>query len=139
MSRMFEIEWTDFGVTVLVELLEEENPELCEQLWQGLPFEAAFAASMSSGESLSVPVPFELPRVAPEKLLLLPEQPPGTVLVLEGRILLKYGIMVEPFRLPGIGRIPNNELVKLRNVAIKVRDAYFFTKEINMATLRRKE
>ncbi len=53
--------------------------------------------------------------------------------------MLIYGTVVEPFRLPRIAKVLEEELDKLRNVAVKLRDAYFYTKEINIATLRRKE
>jgi hypothetical protein len=56
-----------------------------------------------------------------------------------GSLLLKYGMTVEPFRIPRIARVPEEELDKLRNAATRLRDAYFFTKEINIATFRRKE
>jgi hypothetical protein len=41
--------------------------------------------------------------------------------------------------IPRIARVPEEELDKLRNAATRLRDAYFFTKEINIATFRRKE
>ena len=140
MSRKFEIEWSDFNVTVTVDLLDDENPELCEQFWQTLPFQTLFAASMSAGDKLKLPIPRILPVVPPEKLVLLPDEPPGTIISLGmGSLLLKYRIVAEPFRVPRLGRIPQEELDKVRNVAIKLREAYFFTKEINIATVRRKE
>ena len=57
-----------------------------------------------------------------------PEQPPGTIVGLGSRPVVKYGIVVETFRLPRSGRGLDNELVKLRNVALKLLGAYFFTK-----------
>ncbi len=140
MSRKFEIEWPDFEVTVTVDLLDEENPELCEVFWQSLPFQTIFAASMSAGEMFKIPIRRALPPAPPEKLRLFPEEPPGTLFLLNvGSLLLKYGTVAEPFMMPRIARVPEEELDKLRNAATKLRDAYFFTKEINIATFRRKE
>lgn len=140
MSRQFEIEWPDFGVTIAVDLLDEENPQICEEFWQSLPFQTIFAASMSAGEMFKIPIPRTLPDAPPEKRVLFPEDPPGTIFSLGmGSLLLKYGMVAEPFRIPRIARVPEEELDKLRNVAQKLREAYFFTKEINIATLRRKE
>ena len=140
MSRKFEVGWADFGITVTMELLDEENPELCEAFWQSLPFQTIFAASMSAGEMFKIPIRRALPLAPPEKLRFFPEEPPGTLFSLNvGSLLLKYGTVVEPFRIPRIARVPKEELDKLRNAAIKLRDAYFFTKEINIATFRRKE
>jgi len=140
MSRQFEIEWPDFGVTIAVDLLDEENPEICEAFWQALPFQTIFAASMSAGEMFKIPIRRTLPDPLPEKRVLFPEEPPGTLFSLGmGSLLLKYGTVAEPFQIPKIARVPDGELDKLRNVAQKLREAYFFTKRINIATLRRKE
>lgn len=140
MSRKFEVEWPDFKVTIAMELLDEENPEICEAFWQALPFQTIFAASMSAGEMFKIPMRRALPTAPPEKLRLFPEEPPGTLFSLDmGSLLLKYGTVAEPFRIPRIARVPDDELGKLREVAIKLREAYFFTKEINIATLRKRE
>lgn len=140
MSRKFGIEWPDFGVVIPVDLLDDENPELCEEFWQALPFQTIFAGSMSAGEMLKIPMPFSMTPASLEKRVLFPEQSPGTIVAHGWSILLlKYGTVAETFRLARIAMVPDEELKKLRNVAIKLRDAYFYTKEINIATLRRKE
>ncbi len=143
MSRKFEIEWADLGISVTSELLDEENPEICEAFWQSLPFQTIFAASMSAGEMFKIPIRRALPIAPPEKLRHFPDEPPGTLFSLGmgmgNGLLLKYGMTAEPFMIPMIAMVPDEELEKLRNVAVKLRDAYFFTKEINIATFRKKE
>ena len=141
MSREIEVEWPDFAVTVTVELLENENPRLCDELWQALPFETVFAGTMSSGELLKFPIPITLPTAAEEKLVLFPDQPPGTVVMLNDLAILfiNYGPIAEPFRVPRIGIIRGEDLEKLRSVAMKIRDAYYFTKQVNIATVRKKK
>jgi hypothetical protein len=136
---MFTIEWTDFNVKIEVELLDKENPELCKKFLQGLPFKTVFAASMSAGEMFKVPILFPLPSVVPDKWLLMPDQPDGTIYALGSyALIVKYGIVVEPFQLPIIGRMSDSELSNFKSIATKLRDAYFFTKEINKAIFRRK-
>lgn len=140
MSRRFEIEWPDFDFVVPVDLLDDENPELCEEFWRELPFQTIFAGSMSAGEMLKIPIPFSLSMAPEEKSVFFPEQPAGTIFTLGwSGLLVKYGIVVEPFRLPRIAMIPEEELDRFRIVAEKIRDAYFYTKVINIATLRKKE
>lgn len=139
MVRKFEIDWPDFGITIMANLLDEENPEICETFWQCLPFQTIFAASMSAGEMFKIPIPCTLPTASPEKLVLFPNDSPGTIFSLGmGSLLLKYGTTVEPFRIPRLARIPEEELVKLGSMAEKLREAYFFSKKIYIATIKKK-
>ena len=139
-SRIFEIEWPDFNVTVCAELLEEENPAMCEAFWQGLPCTTIFMASMSAGHILKIPISFSLPMPGPEKRALIMKELPGTIMVFSNNeLIMTYGTVVEPFMMPRLARIPESELEKLSSVTIKLSDAYFFTKEINKANMRRKK
>jgi hypothetical protein len=140
MGRIFEIFWPDLKTGVEAELADAENPELCNRFWENLPFETIMAASMSAGEMFKAPVPFPLPMPPPEKFVFVPEQPPGTIVGgVMGSLILTYGIVVEPFRYPRLGIIPATQIPRLRDVSGKLRDAYFFTKEIYFATFRRKQ
>jgi len=140
MSRKFEIVWPDFETVIECELLEDENPGLCLAFWRSLPFRTIMAASMSAGEMLKVPIPVALPDDDPNKRVFFPDQAPGTLLSLGwGSLLLKYGIVAEPFRLPRVARVAEKDLSALANVAIKLREAYFFTKVVNKATFRAKD
>ena len=140
MGRIFEIYWPDFETVVEAKLCDEENPELCEQFWKHLPFDTILAASMSAGEMFKIPVPFSLPMTSPDKMVLFPEQPPGTIVSgIMGSLLLRYGVVVEPFQLPRLALIPEAQIPLLKEISYRLRDAYFFSKEINFATFRRKE
>lgn len=140
MSRIFEIVWPDFETTIECELLTDENPAMCEEFWRGLPFKTVMAASMSAGEMLKIPVPMALSDGDPEKRVFFPDQAPGTLLSLGwGSLILKYGIVAEPFRLPRLGRVLDRDLPALLGIAGKLREAYFFTKVVNKATFRAKE
>ena len=139
MSRQFEIEWPDFNVTVTVDLLDDINPELCEELWQVLPFDTVIQDNMSPGDVFLVPIPYTPSFPSPEKLNRLPDEPPGSVTLLGIYILITYGTVVEPFGVPRIGWIQEEDVKKLRSLAPKLREAYFFTKEVNIAKFRKKE
>lgn len=133
MTRIVNIEWPDFKTVVSFKLLDEENPDLCEVFWKGLPFETVFNASMSGGEMYKVPVPYRLSSAGPFKTGFFPEQPPGTIVVVGGSLLVKYGTVIEPFRLPLLGRIPEADLSRLLQITDPLREAYWFTKVINKA------
>lgn len=138
MTRTVNIEWPDFKTTVAFTLSDEENPKMCEGFWRGLPFETVFAGSMSAGEMFKVPFPYYFPVVQPLKMVFLPEEPPGTIVVSRGgTLLVNYGAVIEPFRLPLLGRIPKTELGSLLQIIDKVRDAYWFTKVTNKAIFKK--
>lgn len=139
--RFFEIYWPDFQASVPVQLNEQEVPSVCDAFWQSLPFRAIFAASMSAGEMFKIPYPKGLPPAPPGKIVFFPDLPAGSIISLGnlGTLLLKYGTVTEPFRGPCIGFVPPSHIPLLRDVSYRLRDAYFFTKEINIATLQRKE
>ncbi len=138
-TRKFEIEWPDFDVTVTVDLLDDKNPETCEEFWQVLPFDTIIQDNMSPGEVFLAPIPYTPSPAPPENLNKLPDEPPGSVNLLSIYLLITYGTVVEPFRVPRIGWIQEEDVKKLRSLAPKLREAYFFTKEVNIAKFRRKE
>ena len=140
MARQFEMYWPDFEATIPAELLDSENPKLCEEFWNGLPFQSIFAASMSAGDMFKIPIAFPLTPVTDKsKLAFFPEVAPGTILSMGSLgLLLKYGVVAEPFRLPRLAQIPAAQLDSFRAVAMRLKEAYFFTKEVNIMTFRKK-
>jgi hypothetical protein len=130
--------WPDFEAVIKVDLLDQENPGICEEFWQRLPFKTVMASSMSAGEMLKIPLTFSLsPVTNPEKLHYFPDAAPGTMFSHSLGLLFKVGIVVEPFRIPRLGLLRPEELEKFKPVATKLREAYFFTKEVNIATIRK--
>jgi hypothetical protein len=98
------------------------------------------AASMSAGEMFKVPVTFPLPGLPKEKCPFFPDLPPGAIVQHSyGMVMIKYGICAEPFRLPEIARILPASMTDFLKISVLLRDAYFFTKVINIATISRKE
>jgi len=138
MSRQFEMYWPDFEAAVRVDLLDQENPGICEEFWHKLPFRTVMASSMSAGEMLKVPLPFTLSFVTdPKKLVSFIGGENGTIFSYSLGLLIKVGVVAEPFHIPRLGMIPPAELEKFKPVASRLREAYFFTKKVNIATLRR--
>lgn len=52
MGRLIDIRWPELDVTVVAELADEQNPEMCEEFWQDLPFKVMQAHPVVSGESM---------------------------------------------------------------------------------------
>jgi len=138
MGRKFEIVWPDFDISLEMTLFDEVNPELCNTFWDSMPFRTKMAGSMSAGQMMKIQIPAVLPEVAQDKRVLFPAQPPGTLLTLGGNSLLfKWGVVHEPFRLVQVAKINEKDLPKLREAALLIKEAYFFTKVINFATFKR--
>lgn len=131
------MEWPDFGATIRASLLDDENPEICRAFVGLLPFTTIFAASMSAGEMFKVPVPDMLPDADLDRLVPLPDEPEGSILSLGyGSLLMKYGVVVEPFRLARVAMVESGDLGRFKSISARLVDAYFFTKEINHVTFR---
>jgi len=138
LGRIFQIEWPDFKTAVRVELAEEENPKLCAEFWESLPFRTILAASMSAGEMFKVPLPRMLKAPVEGPLHLFPDEPVGTILFLGTLgMLIRWGKVVEPFRMSRLGLVVKDDLPALAGVAVKLTDAYFFTKALNFATFKK--
>ncbi|MDJ0926024.1 MAG: hypothetical protein QNJ73_00120 [Gammaproteobacteria bacterium] len=139
MKPQFEMEWPDFETTISASLVEDENPEVCKAFVDLLPFTTVFAASMSAGHMFKVPIPSMLPDADLDNLVPLPDEPEGSIFSLGyGSLLIKYGTVVEPFRLPRLATIDAAELARFQVIATKLTDAYFFSKAINQVTFRMK-
>jgi len=95
---------------------------------------------MSAAEMFKIRIAFTLTRaVDRDKLLFFPEMAPSTILSMGGLgLLLKHGVVAEPFRLPRLAWIPPRHLDRFKAVAVKLKEAYFLTKEVNIITFRRK-
>lgn len=139
MSKKIKISWPDFKTVITAELLEKENPVLCKEFWDGLPFETLFTASMSAGKMFKVPAPITFSDMSKAKLSFFPDQPIGTIFALSATagLLVKYGPCVEPFRVASIARISEADLARFLPVVSELRDAYFHTKVINKAVFSR--
>jgi hypothetical protein len=140
MARQFLMTWPDFKISVAAELMDEKNKNICDVFWAGLPLKTIFAASMSAGEMFKIPLPFPLPTLPPDKCPAFPTLPAGTIVQLPyGGIMLKYGVCAEPFQVPELAKVMPEDMPKLIQASIKLRDAYFFTKVVNICTISRKE
>lgn len=51
--RQMHIEWPELGVSVLADLADAENPELCDELWRQLPFSVTQEHPVVSGSSIT--------------------------------------------------------------------------------------
>lgn len=52
MGRLVDIKWAALSISVVAELADEQNSEICQEFWEDLPFKVIQAHPVVSGESL---------------------------------------------------------------------------------------
>ena len=55
MTRLIEMEWPTLGEKIRARLLEDKAPELCQAVWDSLPFESIQWHAVISGQGIGIP------------------------------------------------------------------------------------
>lgn len=55
MGRSIRVSLADTELSVVLDLLDEENPESCEAVWNSLPFSSSFGHTVVSGGGVWIP------------------------------------------------------------------------------------
>ncbi|CAH1671745.1 MULTISPECIES: DUF3830 family protein [unclassified Chelatococcus] len=131
MGRLVDIAWPELGIVVVAELADEDNPELCEEFWQDLPFKVMQAHPVVSGESLYAWTPTI--STAPVRLRrriidcavgdLRYSQATGN------KFSIQYGKGLEPLAQPVLGKVLPEYHHLLQGVGKAIWTNLFFAKE----------
>lgn len=54
-NKQLEFEWPDLGIVVRADMLDEENPEISQKVWNELPMESNMGHVVISGETMWFP------------------------------------------------------------------------------------
>ena len=129
--RKMWMEWPDFDAKMLINL-EEENKELCDEVWNALPFASVQEHGVVSGDLIYCWVP--VLSLAPiHRKLPHTESPIGCVNYSQGtgnKILIKYGSCNEDLSAPVLGVIPPEYHEKLAKIGREIWINYFIDKKI---------
>lgn len=139
MARKIKLSWPELGESVVAELFDERNPELCQEFWEVLPFTVPQAHPVVSGESIyawtplvsTAPVQFRLPII---------ECPVGTLRYSQStgnKLSVQYGPGLEPLTQPILGQVQDADLAKLPRVGQAVWENLFWKKDLIFLTVER--
>jgi hypothetical protein len=124
--------WPDLEVKVPFQLEDAKNPELCDEFWDNLPFEAVQEHGMVTGKIIYTWVP--IVSTAPVHFAQLhTESPIGRVSYSQGtgnKVIIKYGECSEDCPAPVLGYVPEDYHERLNFIGRSIWRNYFGPKKI---------
>lgn len=138
--RKILMEIGDLGFAGIIEC-EERNKELCDEIWDRLPFDSVQEHGMVSGELIYSWIPL-VSEAEVEYRLMYTESPVGCVTYSQGtgnKIIVKYGPCSEDLSAPVLGYIQKGCLEKLAEAGKAVWFNYFHEKKIYVTHFSRME
>lgn len=138
--RSILMEIPELALSVAIEC-EERNSQLCDEIWDRLPFDCVQEHGMVSGELIYCWAP--LISTAPTPFTLMyTESPLGCVTYSQGtgnKIILKYGPCNEDLSAPVLGYVRPEGLESLARAGREIWFNYFGEKKIYVAHFSRLE
>lgn len=137
-NRKISIFFPDFD-TEMYFTMDERNKELCNEVWEALPFSFVLEHSMVSGCSVYGWVPLVSLAEIPVKILRT-ESPIGWVGFNQGtgnKISIKYGDISEDLYGNSLGFIPEKFHDKLKAIGYAVWTNYFNEKRIYLIEMKK--
>lgn len=131
MGRLIDIRWPSLDVTVVAELADETNLEMCEEFWQQLPFRVPQAHPVVSGESLYcwVPVISTAPVQHRERIVDCPVGRLRYSQTTGNKMSVQYGQGTETLSQPVLGQVLPEYLALLPRVGKEAWENIFWRKE----------
>ena len=138
--RKIAVRFPDFDTDMVIEL-EERNKELCDEVWDALPFSYVQEHSLVSGQSMYGWVP--VISVAKVPFRVRRDQSPigfvGFNQSTGNKITMKYGPLTEPLYANCLGYIPEQYHEKLKEIGEAVWNNYFLEKKVYIVEMKRLE
>jgi hypothetical protein len=141
MSRQITFDFLPFNKSITVQLREDKNQDLCNVLWQNLPYASIETHTVVSGKNLYHEIPILSPFfVEGDDFIRRPEAPVGTVFLPDIQtVMFKYGDVSEQNSFPPIGHVVPADLPVLQEVGILCWQAVYTTKEPVVIIARRSD
>jgi hypothetical protein len=139
MSRTIRLSWPTLGESVIAELADEDNPELCDEFWAALPFTITQEHPVVSGESMYSWTPLVSTAVV-RKRIAITACPVGALRYSQStgnKLSVQYGPGQEPLRQPYLGQVREADLDVLPRVGKAVWENLFWQKGIILLTVER--
>jgi hypothetical protein len=138
--RQIEIEWPAIARKVTADLIEDKNPNLCQMLWENLPYNSIQSHALVSGDHLYHVVPFWQsvwePAMFKEDRTLSPD---GTVFLSQlQHLAVKYGRLSEYIPAAAVGQVIAEHIPILKHAGQEIWEAAYRTKKIVEVRVTRK-
>lgn len=136
-GRRIKMTWQPLGITVDAELAVNENPELCKDVIDALPFTILQDHAVVTGESIYAwtPIVSTAPIKVRERIC---DAPDGRLRFSQStgqKFIVQYGPTTEDLRQPVLGEVIEAHAPRLKEVGRRVWDSTFKTKELIWLTV----
>jgi hypothetical protein len=138
--RQIEIEWVGINRKVTADLVDKKNPNLCNLLWDNLPYNSIQSHALVSGDHLYHVVPtwqsvWEQAMLKEDRTLC----PDGTVFLSQlQHLAVKYGHLSEYIPAAVIGQVIPEHISILKQAGQEIWEAAYRTKQIIEVRVTRK-
>ncbi len=138
--RAVEIEWQPMGITVVAQLTEGPNRNLCDLFWDSLPYNSLQNHALVSGHHLYHLVPsVALVYTQAESKVDRTKAPDGTLFLSQlQHLAIKYGPLSEYIPAAPVGSVIPEHIPLLREAGRACWDATLRTKQVVEVRVRRK-
>ncbi len=138
--RQIEIEWLGINRKVTADLIEDKNPNLCNLLWENLPYNSVQSHALVSGDHLYHVTPVW--RLVWEHAMYKEDRtksPDGTVFLSQlQHLAVKYGVLSEYLPAAPVGRVIDEHIPILKQAGQEIWEAAYRTKQIIEVRVTRK-
>lgn len=138
--RKIRVEFPELRKSLVIEM-DERNKDLCNEVWDVLPFDAVQEHSMVSGQSMYAWVPLISTAKVNIKILRT-EAPIGWVAFNQGtgnKISMKYGELSEDLYGNSLGYIPQKYHDDLKQIGKEIWANYFGEKRIYRVCFKKED
>jgi hypothetical protein len=138
--RQIEIEWVGINRKVTADLIETKNQNLCNLLWDNLPYNSIQSHALVSGDHLYHVVPIW--RLVWEQATFKEDRtlcPDGTVFLSQlQHLAVKYGHLTEYIPAAAVGQVIAEHVPILKQAGQEIWEAAYHTKQIIEVRVTRK-
>lgn len=131
MQRQIQIEWVELGKKVTATLIEDKNQNLCNLLWDHLPYSSIQTHALVSGEHLYHIAPIvDLVTTSADYKEDRTKSPDGTVFLSQlQHMAVKYGSLSEYLPAAPVGYVALSDIPVLRSVGAACWNSIVHTKQ----------
>ena len=141
-DRKLLFEWPELGLKARASLADDKNPELCEEVWNALPFESIMNNAVVTDGSMYcwVPMLSFAPIHHKERIDLAPVGRLRYSQNTGNKVIIQYDACNEDIMGAVLGQIDEEDLKTVRKVGLEAKNAIFMTKkEIHVRISRMEE